>query len=107
MANNLVNSQGAGLAVEAGNFGGKFFTVPDVDVANVFAARSAAKVAGQQPAVIGVALPLAVSKRLRAQGLLKLEPIPNPPPGISPGAQQWVFQPGALDILKSDGFFFN
>lgn len=107
VADKLVVSQGGSLSANAGNFGGKFFTVPSMDVAEVFATRSATKVAGQQPAVVGLALPRAISDQLKARGLLKLGPIENPPPGVLPSAQQWTFQPGALDTLKTEGFFFH
>jgi RHS repeat-associated protein len=106
-AKDLIETQGKSLSPKGGNFGGRFFTVPDISVAKVFAARSAARMAGESPAVVGVVLPRAVANRLRSEGLLKLDRIDNPPPGVSPGTQQWVFQPGALDTLANEGFFFR
>ena len=105
----LVESQGGSLSSGSGNFGGRFFTVPSAEVADVFAARAATRVVGQQPAVVGVALPESVAARLRSpsQGLLRLRPIENPPAGVSPGTQEWVFQPGALQTLQNEGFFFH
>ncbi|HEX4231263.1 MAG TPA: hypothetical protein VHZ07_21510 [Bryobacteraceae bacterium] len=107
MADEFVNQQGGNLAPSGGNFAGKFHTVPDLDVANVFAARTAGKVTGGQPAVVGVALPKAVADNLRRLQQLTREPITNPPPGVSPSATQWVFKPGALQTLRDDGFFFH
>lgn len=102
----LVDTQGGSLSTSGGKFGGKFFTVPSVEVGEAFAARSATQVAGGQPSVVGVALPQEVVARLKAQKLLQLSPIDNPPPGVPPSTQQWVFQPGALETLKREGFFF-
>ena len=107
IADELVETQGGSLSASGGNFAGKFHTVPDLDVADVFAARTAAKVAGEQPAVVGVALPKAVADRLRSLGQLTREAISNPPPGVSPSTTQWVFKPGALQTLKDQGFFFR
>jgi hypothetical protein len=107
MADEFVNQQGGNLTPSGGNFAGKFHTVPDLDVANVFAARTAGKVTGGQPAVVGVALPKAVADNLRRLQQLTREPITNPPPGVSPSATQWVFKPGALQTLRDDGFFFH
>jgi RHS repeat-associated protein len=107
VARGLINSQGGNLSASGGNFGGQLFTVPNADVAGVFAARSAARVAGQQPAVVGIALPRSVVASLKQQNVLRLGPIEIPPPGVSSGAQQWVFEAGALDTLKLEGFFFG
>jgi RHS repeat-associated protein len=108
-AEELISSQGGTLSAGAGNFGGSFFTVPSVEVAEVFAARSAGRIAGQEPAIVGIALPRSISNQLRTptEGLLRLGPIENPPPGVPPSAQQWIFQPGAFDALKNQGFFFR
>lgn len=106
-AKELIDTQGGNLAANSGNFGGKFFTVPSIDVAKVFAARTASKVAGSEPSVVGMALPKAIADRLRSQGLLRLRPIDSPPVGVSAGAQEWVFEPGALPTLQREGFFFQ
>ncbi|AFZ22068.1 SpvB/TcaC N-terminal domain-containing protein [Allocoleopsis franciscana] len=105
----MVETQGGNLSAGGGNFGGRLFTVPNLDVAGVFANRAASRAAGEQPAIVGIALPRDTAARLR-QGpnpLLRLGPIDNPPAGVSPGAQEWVFQPGAIDTLQSQGFFFR
>jgi RHS repeat-associated protein len=107
VAEELVSTQGGSLSASGGNFGGQFHTVPNAGVAAQFAARSASRVAGQDPVVVGVALPKAISDRLKSQGLLTRDPIPNPPPGVSASTQQWVFQRGAIETLKSEGFFFR
>jgi RHS repeat-associated protein len=104
-AKEMIESQGGSLSPTGGNFGGRFFTVPDVGVADVFAARSAQR-AGEEAAVVGVALPRTFTDQLREAKLLTLGPIDNPPPGVSPGTQQWVFEPGALLDLANKGFFF-
>ncbi len=105
-AQEYVETQGKNLSTSGGNFRGKFYTVPDVEVARKFAARAATRVTGQQSAVVGIALPRAVADQLRANKMLTPGPVENPPPGVSSSAQQWVFQPGALDTLKKEGFFF-
>lgn len=44
---------------------------------------------------------------LRQRGPLRSSPIQNPPLGVSAGAQQWVFEPGALEFLQKYGYFFS
>jgi hypothetical protein len=107
VAQELVETQGGNLSATGGNFGGKLFTVPSAETAEVFAQRAATHVAGEQPGVVGIALPESTVAQLRSQGLLKLSPIDNPPAGVSAGAQQWVFEPGAIQTLKNQGFFFK
>lgn len=107
-ADEMISTQGANLSSRSGNFGGRFFAVPDTNVAGVFAKRTAAKIAGEEPAIVGFALPRSVTARLM-QGpkpLLRRGPIPNPPEGVSTGAQEWIFEPGAIETLKNHGFFF-
>jgi hypothetical protein len=105
-AQELVETQGDVLSARGGRFAGEFYAVPNVEVADVFAARAATRTAGEQPMVIGVALPRAAADRLRQLGLLKRGLIDNPPLGVPAGTQQWVFEPGALETLRSEGFFF-
>lgn len=106
VAREIAETQGANLSPSSGNFGGQFYTVPDVKVADVFALRAAQRAGTTEIGVVGIALPRSVVQSMRAQKLLTLGPIPNPPPGVSAGAQQWVFQPGAIQSLKDRGFFF-
>lgn len=106
-AEELIESQGESLSPQAGNFEGRFYTVPNAEVAAKFAARSAGRAAGERPGIVGIAIPKAVADQLRSQQLLKLGPITNPPPGVPISAQEHVFQKGAIDVLKKEGFFFR
>jgi len=106
VAREMIESSGDSLSANSGNFGGEFHTVPNASVARVFAQRTASKIAGEQPAVVGVALPRRVADMLRQRGLLRVDPIQNPPPGVGAGTQQWVFKPGAFPYLKQYGSFF-
>lgn len=105
----IISTEGDALSSSGGNFGGKFFAVPSLDVADVFARRAVSRAAaGAQPAIVGIALPEDIVRRLASgrNPLLRSQPIPNPPPGVSPGAVEWVFEPAALEIVKRRGFFF-
>lgn len=104
----MIESSGGSLSPSGGNFGGQLHTVPDPAVARVFAQRTAGRVpGGAQPSVVGIALPRKIVEMLRQRGLLRSNPIQNPPPGVSAGAQQWVFEPGALEFLQKYGYFFS
>jgi RHS repeat-associated protein len=103
----LVENQGEALSAAGGNFGGKFHTVPSKDVAEVFARRTVTRAAaGSRPAVVGIALPEDIARALTNRRLLISGPIPEPPPGVNPGAIEWVFDPAALETVKDWGFFF-
>lgn len=107
MAKALIETQGGILSSTGGRFGGRFFAVPDIDVAKTFAARAATQIAGANPSIVGIALPSSTVAQLKANNLLQIRPIDSPPSGVSTGAQEWVFQPGAIDSLKKDGFFYG
>jgi hypothetical protein len=99
-----------GFTGTGGNFGGRVFAAADLDTARVFARRKVSNVKGAAPAVVGVALPRSTVVQLRKQGLLKLEPIADPPPELAKGARQWVFEPAAvphLSVEKGDAFYFR
>ena len=102
----IVETQGDCLSPTGGNWTGSFHTVSNVEVASVFANRTCSGKPNERPMVVGVALPRAVAKNLRSQGLLCSPPIPNPPSGVSDVTPQFVFHRGALDRLKQSGFFF-
>jgi hypothetical protein len=68
--------------------------------------RAATQEEGLQPALVGIALPRNVARRLEAQKLLSRRAIESPPAGVSSGASEWVFQPGAIATLQKEGFFF-
>jgi hypothetical protein len=107
MAQEIVDTQGSVLSGTGGNFGGQLHTVPSLQVAEEFAARTAAKAGTTETGVVGIALPKHIADMLRSRGLLTRSPIQNPPPGVSAGAQQWVFQTGALKALQDYRFFFR
>ncbi|BCL79065.1 SpvB and TcdB_toxin_midC domain-containing protein [Ktedonobacteria bacterium brp13] len=98
----LVESQGKTLSAAGGNFGGRFFTTSNLTTAGEFAGRAAGRVAGETPEVVGIALPKAIVQRLRAQQLVKTVPIAD-----RPGMFQTVFERGAVETLKKEGFFFH
>jgi hypothetical protein len=102
----LVETQGDCLSETGGKWAGKFFTVPDIRVAAIFAKRTSDNVRQANPTVVGVALAPAVVQGLRTRGLLTSPPIQNPPPGISATTPQFVFERGALETLKRNAFFF-
>jgi hypothetical protein len=102
----LVESQGGCLSPVGGNWAGSFHTVPNLDVASVFARRGCSKRPGEKPMVIGIALPRSVATNLKSQGLLSSPPIPNPPAGVSDVTPQYVFHRGALETVVHSGFFF-
>jgi RHS repeat-associated protein len=103
----IIESQGANLSPSGGKFGGKLFTVPNADVAKVFASRSASQVAGGEESLVGIALPRSVAAQLKAEKLLVPGTISSPPPGVPASTQEWVFQPGSLQTLSKEGFFFK
>ena len=104
----MIESSGGSLSPTGGSFGGQFHTVPDPAVARVFAQRTAGRVpGGARPSVVGIALPRKIVEMLRQRRLLRSNPIQNPPPGVSAGAQQWVFEPGAIEFLQKYGYFFS
>jgi hypothetical protein len=107
VAYEMIETSGGNLSASGGNFGGQLHTVPDPAVARVFAQRTAGRTPGGRPSVVGIALPRKVAEMLKRSGLLRVNPIDNPPPGVAPGAQQWIFQPGALTYLQKYGFFFS
>jgi len=81
--------------------------VPNADVAKVFASRSASQVAGGEESLVGIALPRSVAAQLKAEKLLVPGTISSPPPGVPASTQEWVFQPGSLQTLSKEGFFFK
>lgn len=105
-ADRLVETQGGCLSETGGRWAGRFFTVPDVRVAMIFAQRACANTRHERPKIVGIALTLETVHSLRAKGLLTSPPIQNPPPGISPTTLQFVFERGALQELKRLAYFF-
>ncbi len=105
-ANQLVSTQGECLSAVGGKWGGRFFTVPDIAVAEIFAVRTCAHHRVERPGIAAVALPRTIVTTLRSQGLLTSPPIQGPPPRVTATTPQFVFERGALDILKRSGFFF-
>jgi hypothetical protein len=103
----LADTQGGCLSATGGKWGGKFFTVPDLSVARAFAIRTCTNLPHEHPMVAGLALSREVALRLRANRVLTLTPVENPPHGVPASAQQWVFERGALEDLKRSGFFFT
>lgn len=99
-AKEYVEMQGQNLSARAGNQDERFYTALDQGVAEEFAARSASKV-GDEAALIGIALPKSVVKRLRDQKLIRTIKIDDR------SGLQTVFEPGALKILQVEGFFFH
>ena len=74
---------------------------PEVDaVADEFAARTVSKVGGEK-AIVGLAIPEDVFIRLRDLRPVKVERMPDR------AALQVVFEPGALQTLKDEGYFFS
>lgn len=102
----LVKTQGECLSATGGKWAGRFFTVPDLRVAAIFAKRTSDNLRQPNPTVVGVALAPEVFRTLRAQGLVTSPPIDNPPPGVPAMTPQFVFERGALPVLKRDAFFF-
>jgi hypothetical protein len=105
-ANQLVSTQGDCLSAMGGKWGGRFFTVPDLAVAEIFAVRTCSHLRAERPGVAAVALARTIVTTLRSHGLLTSPPIQGPPPGVTATTPQFVFERGALDTLKRSGFFF-
>jgi len=105
-ADKLVETQGGCLSETGGKWAGRFFTVPDLRVATVFAERACGNLRHEKPKTVGIALLPVTVQLLRSRGLLTSPLIQNPPPGISPTTPQFVFERGALEQLRSSGFFF-
>lgn len=102
----LVKTQGDCLSETGGRWAGRFFTVPDLRVAAIFAKRTSDNLRQPNPTVVGIALQPETVRNLKARGLLTWPPIDNPPPGITAATPQFVFERGALAVLKRDAFFF-
>jgi hypothetical protein len=112
VADEMISTSGGNLSgsSEGGNFGGRLYAVPSPQVASVFASRAVDRAGGgAKPALVGIALPSAVVARLRSgpKPLLLPLPIENPPDNVKPGTTQWIFEPGAIGIVKQHGFFFR
>lgn len=96
----LVKSQGASLSEHGGNFGGRFFTALNVDVAQEFAARAASRFGGE-PGIVGLAMPKRITDCLERNRWMMTRRIDDRQ-GL-----QTVFEPGALKTLRTQGFFFD
>jgi hypothetical protein len=98
------------LSPSGGQFQGRFFTATDLAVIDEFAARTVGREGGE-PGVLGIAMSEETAARLRAIRVrgtegrlvpaLRTEPIQD-----RPGLYQTVFEPAAIPILTSEGFFF-
>jgi len=103
VANQMVETQGGNLSSTGGNYGGKLHTTVQLEVAEAYAATSAAKV-GDLPAVVGIAMPRALASTLQANGIMRVSPMTGAPVGSNP--QQWVFSPGAIQAIRDGSYFF-
>ncbi|MBX9569665.1 MAG: hypothetical protein K2X77_12255 [Candidatus Obscuribacterales bacterium] len=99
-ANSFVRMQGRNLSEHGGNFGGRFFTALDVDVANEFALRTVSKVGGE-PSIVGLAIPRALAQSMERNKWLVTRRIDDRL-GL-----QCVFESQAIKTLQSKGFFFE
>jgi hypothetical protein len=105
----------SGFDTGGGNFGGRRYAATSVDTARVFAARRVTNVTKKdmkpherpKPGVVGIALPKATADRLKQQRLIRSEPMTDPPPELKDRPTQWVIEPGAIETINADGFFFR
>ncbi|GGQ42785.1 hypothetical protein [Couchioplanes azureus] len=104
--NAAVETGGGNLSATGGNHGGQLHTLPSLEQVDPFATRAAGR-GNDAPGVLGIALPESVARSMREQGQLVRGPVGNPPEGVSPGTQQWVFMPSGIERLKQEGFFFR
>jgi hypothetical protein len=103
----IVKTQADCLSSTGGKWAGAWHTVMNVEAASVFADRSCSNARGEQPIVVGMAIPRTLAVRLRSHGLLSSPPIPNPPAGVSATTPQYVFLASSFPDLRQDGFFFT
>ncbi|MEV4140817.1 SpvB/TcaC N-terminal domain-containing protein [Dactylosporangium sp. NPDC049742] len=120
-ADEMVATQGGSLSAGGGAHSGKLFATRNLDIANIFAERSAQKVNDlnaakpfsaappAKPAVVGIAIPKETADRLfNAYGHTAVtRTIDNPPPGVPPGTSEVVFPPDTFEMLRKNGFFFR
>jgi hypothetical protein len=103
----IIKTQADCLSSTGGKWAGAWHTVMKLEAASVFADRSCSNARGEQPIVIGMAIPRSLAARLRSHGLLSSPPIPNPPTGVSATTPQYVFLADSFPYLRQDGFFFT
>lgn len=96
----LVKTQGARLSEHGGNFAGRFFAALKVDVAEEFAARSALR-SGGEPGIVGLAIPKRITDVLERNRWMLTRKIDDRQ-GL-----ETVFQPGAMNTLRKQGYFFD
>jgi hypothetical protein len=108
----MANDPAAALSGNGGNFGGRFFTATNLAVIDEFAARTVERQGGGATAgVVGIAMTEETANRIR--GIMvrgregRLVPAMHTEPiADRPGMYQTVFEPAAIPILTSEGFFF-
>jgi hypothetical protein len=100
-ARNFVESEGGNLSSQGGNYGGQLYTSTDLKVVQDYAAASLTGPRPEEPGAVGIAVPASVMKRLKQQKLVTTRPF-----GDRAGFET-VFEPGAIEILKSEGYFFD
>lgn len=96
----LIKSQGASLSEHGGNFGGRFFTALNVDVAQEFAARTAHRFGGE-PGIVGLAMPKRITDCLERNRWMLTRKISDRP-GL-----EVVFESGAMNTLRKQGYYFR
>ena len=97
---------GGGFSASGGNFGGRIFAAPSLQIARVFVLRRVRNLPGSTPGVAGIALPRRIVEMLRSRGLLRMEQMTDPPPELASSRGQWVFEPGAIEWLEREAFYF-
>lgn len=99
-ANAFLSMQGRNLSERGGNFGGRFFTALNQDVADEFALRTVSKIGGE-PAIVGIALPRTLVQNMERNRWLTTTRIDD-----RLGLQS-VFSSQAIKTLQSKGFYFE
>lgn len=97
----MIGDPGSFLTSAGGKFGGKFFAATDVSVAEHFAGRAVSGTASA-PTVVGIALEQETVNALVKRKLVQI----GAPIADRPGMLQVIFEPGAIETLNSEGFFF-
>ncbi|MFT3823206.1 MAG: DUF4157 domain-containing protein [Chitinophagaceae bacterium] len=101
VATSMVENIGASLSTSGGNFGGRLFTATDFRVIDEFAARTVTRQGGQQ-GIVGIAMSEETMAVLRQRGMVRS----GLPIADRPGMYETIFEPGAIEILNREGFFF-
>ena len=96
----IVNEEGGILSETGGGHGGRFFTAIQFEAIDEFAARTAARQGGS-PGIVGIAMSENVLTQLKQRKLVLTVPISD-----RPGLYETIFEPGALETLRAEGFFF-